>query len=156
MVEKLGAAATLYALQQTDQMTRIRAKLQTEDEYVEMFLEVWNAWTYVLDGKRKTVELPPDFKDGIRRFGAMGIPIELIQRFTEKAMRKDRLHGEYGEFKYMIGCIWRTLDDAEISATITAENAAVYTQLEHDELISEAREEAYYAGIAQGQKEAKG
>lgn len=148
MVEKLGMAATVYALSQTDMLTRLRAKYQAEDEYVEQFLELWNAWRYT--GQDKTVPLPPDFKDGMRRFASMGIPLELISRFIEVAMNKERLRGEYGEFRYMVGCVWRQLEDAEISATLTAETIAVYTVQEHDELVSAAREEAYMAGYRAG------
>ena len=146
MVEKLGAAATMYALSQTDMLTRLRAKYQAEDEYVEQFLELWNVWKYTGQRCEETVPLPPDFKNGIRRFAAMGIPIELLSRFIEVAMSKEKLRGEFGEFRYMVGCVWRQLEDAEVSATLTAETVAVYTELEHDKLLSEAREEAYLAG----------
>lgn len=141
-VEGLNSRAAAYAIDLTDRMTRLRAKLQAEDEFLEEFEDSWNRW----HRGGKTVPLPLDYKAAIHRFASMGIPSALIDRAIDIAMAKNGLSGEGVEFRYMAGVIWRTLDEADAPVGLTPEQVAVYTQLEFEDAMVDERVEAYQMG----------
>lgn len=142
LVQKVNAHAAAYALTLTDKMTRIRAKLQRDDEYIEQFLEHWNHWVARDTGKHWP--LPDDYKDSLRRWASMGVPPELIEYAVEVAMKKQGIHGE--RYSYMAGVIWRTLDDQDTPYNLTEETVAVWTPFEHEEYVTEERIKAYTHG----------
>lgn len=143
LIQKVNAHAAAYALTLTDKMTRIREELYRNGEYIEEFLDLWNAWKGV--ESKQAVPLPSDYKDSLRRWCAMGVPIDLLEYAIEVAMTKKGLQSD--EYRYMAGVIWRTLDEQETPYNLTAENAAVYTQMEADEKRIEAYEQGWRVGF---------
>lgn len=141
-VEGLNSRAAAYAIDLTDRMTRVRGRIQAEDEFLEEFEDSWNRWSR----GDKRVPLPADYRPAIHRFARMGIPSELICRAIDIAMTKEGLSGLGVEFRYMCGVVWRTLDEADVAAGLTPESIAVYTQLEHEDAMVDERIAAYEQG----------
>ena len=142
LVKQVSDHAAAYALALTDKMTRIRAKLQRDDEYIEQFLEHWNHW--VASDTNKHWPLPLDYRDSLRRWASMGVPMELLEYAVEVAMLKDGINSD--RYRYMAGIVWRTLDKQETPYNLTEETAATWTAAEHEEDVTEERIGAYLEG----------
>ena len=71
--------------------------------------DIWNDWTYIYKGERRTVELPPGWEDAVDRFVAAGIN-ELD--FTE-AVRIAMTRRTRDEFKYMCGVLWNWVTERQ-------------------------------------------
>lgn len=147
-VSGLSAHAAAFALEMTDKMTRIRATLELEDEYLEEFEDSWKRWK----SGDKTVPLPPDYRQSIYKFARMGIPQSLLARGIDIAMTKKGIRADFGEFQYMAGVVWRTLDEAEVAANLTPATVAVYTELELEDKATNERIDAYLTGYAAAEK----
>lgn len=143
IVAGVSDRAAAYALGMLDRMTTIRGEIQTEDYFVLWFEREWNAWTR--GGKQ--FPLPPDYHQSVTRWYRMGVPHELFQRAIEAAAKKQFLKGSYGEFAYMAGVIWRTLDDKEIDYTLDERTVRTYTKFEMENY----GVEQYDNGFADGQ-----
>lgn len=143
LVQKVNAHAAAYALTLTDKMTRSRAKLQRDDEYIETFLDHWRHW--VRSDTQEHWPLPSDYKESLRKWASMGVPSELIEYAVEIAMNKRGLDGE--RYSYMAGVIWRTLDGQDTPYDLTEETATVYTESEAGEQRIEAYEDGWRMGF---------
>lgn len=148
LVASVGEMAATYALNMTERMTLIRATLEAEDAYLDDFDSAWNKWTY--SGTNEAVARPADYKSSIYRFARMGVPIQLVERAIDIAMNKQGLRDRGGEFSYMAGVIWRSLDEVDIAPGITEEAVHVYTALEVDDMVTNARIEGYEMGCKVG------
>lgn len=144
LVAAVGKMAATYALDLTERMTIIRAGLERDDEYLSDFHDAWNKWKFT--GSQKTIPLPPDYKNSIYRWAKMGVPIGLIERSIEIAMAKTGLRGEFPEFTYMAGIVWRTLDETDVPANLTEATVHIYTAYEFEEALTEQRIDAYMKG----------
>lgn len=152
LIDGINSRAAAYALDMTDRMTRIRATLELEDEYLTEFEDAWKLWRR--DGEH--LPLPSDYRSGVYRFARMGVPMRLLERAIETAMTKAGLRGPHGEFQYMAGVIWRTLDETDVAANITPQAVSVYTELEFDDRMSDERMDAYLKGYAKAEQDMKG
>lgn len=148
IVSGLAAHAAAFALEMTDKMTRIRATLELEDEYLEEFEDSWNRWK----AGGKAVPLPSDYRQSIYKFARMGIPHALLARGIDIAMAKKGIRADFGEFQYMAGVVWRTLDEAEVAAGLTPATVAVYTELEFEDKATNERIASYLTGYAAAEK----
>lgn len=126
IVQGVADRAAAYALGMLDRMTTIRGEIQTEDYFIDWFESQWNSWTR----GGKTFPLPADYRQSVTRWYRMGVPNELFQRAIEAAANKPFLKGSYGEFSYMAGVIWRTLDDKEIDYTLDERTVRTFTKFE--------------------------
>lgn len=152
LLDGINSRSAAYALDVTERMTRVRAVLEREAEYLDEFHDLWNRWTRA----KARIPLPRDYKQAIHRFSSMGIPIELVAKGIDIAMSKTGLRGELGEFQYMAGVIWRTLDEVDMPATLSAETVNVYTELELEEKMTDQRIDAYMAGYAKAEQDMGG
>lgn len=144
LVQKVNAHAAAYALALTDKMTRIRGRLEKENECIEQFEDLWKGWQVASTGK--SIPRPDDYKDALRKWCHMGVPLDLIEYAIEVAMSKRGLTSDHGEFRYMAGVVWRTLDNEEAPYELTEEKVAVYTQSEHEDGLMEASIDSYQMG----------
>lgn len=148
LVKKVSDHAAAYALSLTDKMTRIRGRIQESTEYIEQFKDEWDHWH---DTRTKEkLPLPPDWKETLRRWSDMGVPLDLVEHAIEVGMTKPNLREEYGQFRYMCGVIWRTLDKEDTPYELTTETVATYTASETEEMASERGAAGYQAGFARG------
>lgn len=143
LVQKVNAHAAAYALTLTDKMTRIRADLERGNAYIEEFEAAWEQWKLGDTGAQ--LPLPRDYKESMRRWCAMGVPLELIEYGIEVAMAKQGLEGE--RYNYMAGVVWRTLDNQDAPYDLTVETVATYTEQEADEKRIEAYEYGWRRGF---------
>lgn len=144
LVSKISDHAAAYALGMLDKMTRLRADLEREQRWADEFEEMWNDWYVVggpLDGK--PMPLPPHWEQSVARWYSMGVPEILIRKAIKLAMEKRGLRGEFSEFAYMAGVIWRSIDAAEIDYDLVPEHAAVATQSD----LEDARADAWTEGF---------
>lgn len=152
LVDEINSRAGMYALDMRDRATRIRAVLEAESEYLSEFEDTWNGWTA---GGEK-IPLPHDYKTSIYRFCRLGVPQELVERAIEIAMKKTGLKSRHGEFQYMAGVVWRTLDESEVTENLTTQTVAVFTENELEERLVDERIDAYTAGYAKAQRDMEG
>lgn len=144
-VAQVGAAATAYMLALQDGFTRLREMYWQEDEYIGAFEELWNSWTRA----GKHIPRPTHWKQSIRRWHRIGVPIDLVEDAIEIAMKKDLTRASScGEFQYMAGVIWRTLDELGSVETVTPETVHVYTEAEKVDLVCDAYEQGWRAALA--------
>ena len=144
LVSAVGKMAASYALDLTERMTIIRAELERDDDYLEEFEDAWNAWKYT--GTDRRAPLPPDHKNSIYRWSKMGVPIRLVERAIGIAMTKQGLRGEFPEFTYMAGIVWRTLNEADVPADLTEATVHIYTAMEFEDALTNERIDAYMKG----------
>lgn len=142
LVKGLSEKAASYALGMVDKMTKMRASVETFDEYLEVFNEFWGAWR---QGENK-VPLPPDYELSLYRWHSMGVPSRIVEMAIPKAMKAKSLRGECAEFAYMAGIVWNIIKADEIDYSVTSETAAVYTENE----MGDERVEAYEMGQTSG------
>lgn len=144
LVAAVGKMAAAYALDLTERMTRIRGDLERDSEYLEEFKDAWNVWKY--KGTQDCIPLPPDHENSIYRWAKMGVPLALVVRSIRIAMTKPSLRGDYPEFTYMAGIVWRTLEDVDVPADLTEATVHIYTALELDDAMTNQRIDAYMKG----------
>lgn len=147
LVKSVSDHAAAYALGLTDRMTRIRSTLQEQLIERDYFRNVWEMWRTASD---TTVPMPPDWKSSIDRWHRMGVPRELFVDAIEIAMTKRGLVGEFAEFAYMAGVIWGRINEHEIDYTLTTDTAAVWTDIELQNRVAEARQSGYSDGLSAG------
>lgn len=151
IVKQVSEQAAAYALALTDKMTRIRGRLQDEQEFIDQFDDAWGKWK--LTQSQKSVPLPPDYKVTLRQWCHMGVPEELVSYAVEVAMERTNVAAS-NTFKYMCGVVWRQLDSADAPYSLTENTTAVYTQLEADEMASERGADGYQYGFHKGYRAA--
>lgn len=146
LVAAVGKMAAAYALDMTERMTTIRARIEQEEAYLEEFEESWNGWKY----KGSTIPLPDDYKTSLYRWAKMGVPIELVERAIGIAMTKTGIKTYRGEFAYMAGVVWRALDDVEVAGGLTEATVHMYTEHEAERLMIEGYEKGLKRGLERG------
>jgi hypothetical protein len=146
LVAAIGKMAAAYALDMTERMTIIRGDLERDSEYLSEFEDAWNVWKF--KGTEKRIPLPPDHENSVYRWAKMGVPIGLVERSIKIAMSKTGLRGDFPEFTYMAGIVWRTLEEAEVPVTLTEATVHLYTALELEEELTNQRIDAYMQGRA--------
>jgi len=83
----------------------------TSDDVCNAFYDGWTSWTYGSDGH--TVPLPSDWRQSVEHFVKVGLEPGVIYRAVARAMEKRGLRGDFAEFTYMCGILWRTLDERQ-------------------------------------------
>lgn len=147
LVKAVGALSALYALEVTDKMTQIRARLEDEAEYVFAFEEAWNVWGYDDPrGARVNMPLPAEYRESIRRFRRMGVPSALIEYAIEIAMVAKGVTRP-DVFRYMCGVIYRTIENQDATYPLSSETAKVYTEAEADEQRTDGWRAGYQAAL---------
>jgi hypothetical protein len=146
LVQGLSEKAAAYALGMVDKMTRIRATVDTFEDYLELFTDRWNSW--VVTATQAPIKLPADHELSIYRWHAMGIPLRLIEMSIPKAMMRPGLRGPDAEFSYMAGIVWNLVKADAIDFSVTSETAVVYTENEADEM----RVDGYEIGVKAGRE----
>lgn len=144
IVQKLSAEASAYALGMLDKMTRLRADVERADEFIERFEDAWSGWTNKATGEK--IPLPPDYEMSLFKWAQMGIPSRVVEMAIPKAMVRTGLRGEYAEFQYFAGIVWRVFSEREIDYTVTDDTAAIYTESEMHNI----RVDAYETGDQRG------
>lgn len=132
LVAEVGAAARTYMLALQDGFTKLRSLYESEEEYIEEFESTWSGWRRTRTGEG--IPRPDHWRQSVRRWHRIGVPLELIEDAIERAMKK-RLDGrtQHDEFRYMAGIIWRTIDDIGSVETVTPETVKTYTPHEAEE-----------------------
>lgn len=130
LVQGLSEKAAAYALGMQDKMTRFRQDLEALDDYTDSFNNEWDAWRNGLDEK---IPKPDDYELSLYKWHVIGLPLKAFSLAIPKAMKKQGLRGEFGEFQYMAGIIQNMLNSREIDLTVTAAECAVMTSNEADE-----------------------
>lgn len=146
LVQNLSERAAAYALGMIDKMTKLRQSINDLEAYQEEFEESWNGWTSKPANTR--IPLPPDYEMSLFRWHRMGVPMRLIEMAIAKAMSNPKLYGDFPEFAYMAGIVWKVLQEDEIDYTVTVDTAAVFTEWEADNM----RVEGYEMGVIQGRE----
>ncbi len=144
LVAAVGKMAAAYALDMTERMTIIRGNLERDSEYLSEFEDAWNGWKF--KGSEDRVPLPPDYENSICRWAKMGVPMTLVERSIRIAMTKPGLRGDFPEFTYMAGIVWRTLEDVDVPQNLTEATVHLYTALELDDRMTNERIDAYLQG----------
>lgn len=145
-VEAVSEKAAAYALAMQDHMTRFRASLESLVDYEAEFEAEWEQWKSTATGE--PVPLPPDYKASLYRWQRLGIPVEVFAIAIPKAMLKDKIRGEFGNFSYMAGVINNMVKLDDIDIGVTVETAAVYTagEAENDRI------DGYEHGVRYGKR----
>lgn len=134
LVEGLSDRAAAYALGMVDKMTRFRSDLESLEEYVDEFHEVWDRWMLRPNtDDAAPIPLPSDYRMSLFRWKKMGVPTSVFGLAIPTA------HAKYNEtrhmalesiWKYMAGVVWNMINQREIDYSVTEETAAVYTESE--------------------------
>lgn len=103
--------------------------------------------------EKKNVALPPKWRTSVVRWKSMGVPELLFDKAIRIAMEKRDITGAEGEFAYMAGVIWRTIDGLEVDYDLTPEHAATFTQAAHDQAVKLAHQDGWWAGYDAARKE---
>lgn len=149
LVEKVSTNAAAYAGVLTHAMTKVRAQMQEEEAYLELFLRKW--MNYGINGGESTIPLPAGWETTIRRWHKMGVPIELIQASIEAMVNKYDQLTINSHFRYMCGIVWNRIRDNEVPYHIAESEVAVYTQKEHHEDLFIETYRAYETGYKHGE-----
>ena len=152
LVEGLSGKAAAYALGMVDKMTRMRSRVDTFETYLELFVDKWNAWTVVQT--KEPVTLPPDHELSIFKWHSMGVPFRILEMAIPKAMTTPGLRGPDPEFAYMAGIVWNIIKEDEVDFSVTEETAAVYTEIEADDIRVDGYEHGLKAGKSRGVNDA--
>lgn len=152
LAQGLSEKAAAYALGMIDKMTRLRARVDTFEDYLELFVDAWNSWT--VTSTKEPIKLPSDHELSIFRWHSMGIPFRILEMAIPKAMTTANLRGIDAEFTYMAGIVWRIVKADEIDFTVSEETAAVYTEYEADDMRVDGYEQGMKAGRSRGVNEA--
>lgn len=147
IVAGLSERAAAYALGMADKMARVRDSFERAHEFTSQFDREWNKWT-APDGN--PVPLPPDYEASLYRWVMMGVPFEALRLAIPKAMTKYGLRGEFPEFQYMAGIVWRMIDAHEIDYSVTEATARVFTKWECEDFAAQQGADYYSEGMADG------
>jgi len=153
LVKKVSAASAVYALTMVDKFTRIKARLESEDEYLGAFADVWSGWGIGSGEERTLVPLPLDHRNALRRWHSMGVPVELVTYAVDVAMRATTVETD-NKFRYAAGVVWRTLEAEDATYPLTPETAKAFTEIEVDELTQDAFTRGWNSGYAQSGRQA--
>jgi hypothetical protein len=143
-VDLLSARAAAYALGMSDRLTRLRATIEAGDAYYEQFEDAWSGYKTGGGG----VPLPLDAEATLHRWSGMGVPWRVVELGVQRAMALRNPQGEHGRFRYLCGIVWRQFNDSDIDYTLTSGTAVVYTEWEHDNLMTDYGYEAFHRGRA--------
>ena len=92
--------------------------------------------------------MPPDYENSVYRWSKMGVPIRLVERSIKIAMSKTGLRGDFPEFTYMAGIVWRTLEEVDVPLDLTEAKVHLYTAMELEDELTNQRIDAYMQGRA--------
>jgi hypothetical protein len=145
IVQGLSEQAAAYVLGMQDKMTRFRSDVESLDDYVDEFNETWDSWGYGPDDDRKKIAKPADYEMTLFRWKQMGIPTRVYDLAIPVAMTNTKVKRE-DKFSYMCGIVWNMINQREIDYSVTEETAAVYTELEVDDVRVDAYEQGRWAG----------
>jgi hypothetical protein len=147
LVAKISDLSAAYALTMIDKLTKIRARLESQNEYVEEFDEVWNSWGTGEGDGRQTVPLPLEYKTGLRRWYLMGVPLELLKEAIDISMRTNKVELS-DKFRYAAGVVWRTLDAEEVSYPLTPATAKTFTDSELETIAGDREYDGFMRGMS--------
>lgn len=130
LVEGLSDRAAAYALGMQDKMTKFRADIESLDDYVNDFDELWSLWK-LNDGT--CLPVPADYRSTLFRWMHMGVPqsvFELAIPTSNEKYNSTPGMPKASVWKYMSGVVWNMVNEREIDYSVTRETAAVYTERE--------------------------
>lgn len=146
LVQELGAAAKVYTLAMMQRMAEIGDELAQDAEMIEYFESVWFDYADVMG---RTKPLPDDYRQSLRKWAGMGVPMSLIEYAIEVAMTNRAVRGP-DKFRYMAGVIYRKIDARELDTTVTARTARCFTYQQVQDEHMRGYQEGYEAGQNKG------
>jgi len=144
IVEGLSGKAAAYALGMVDKMTKIRAKVESFEDYLYEFATAWNKWKC----GDSAISRPADYELTLYRWHEIGVPIRLVEMAIPKAMSNAKQYGDHPEFSYMAGIVWKLIRADEIDLDIDGSDVSVYTESE----AAEIGEHEYEVGRRAGER----
>lgn len=154
LVEKVSGAAADFIVRGTDAATKLRALYEESSDYVFEFEEQWNRWHRT--SSKAPIALPVDWRDSVRQWWRIGVPEELLAEAIDIAMDKRGLRGDFGEFRYMAGIVWRKLEQAGVGGDAAINEPRVFTEIEASERAIEGYEHGWKKGFGAAVDQALG
>jgi hypothetical protein len=117
VVANVSEDALRWAAAMAQAAEELREQQAPKLAYREVFRAAWNEWTWKDNGKKRTFDLPQDWKGSLDAFHQAGLPQDVWPDIVEKSMTNKTVKPE-NLFRYCCGIGWRMVGELQDRARL--------------------------------------